>query len=70
MGFSYDLRFRRKVIEAADAGSSARSAAGRFGIGVATAIRWVRCWRETGELDDPIAHKRTGATPDRHRRAA
>ena len=58
MGFAYDLRFWRKVIEAVDAGSSARSAAGRFGIGVATAIRWVRCWRETGKLNDPPARKR------------
>ncbi len=48
MGFSYDLRFRRKVIEAVDAGCSARSA---------TAIRWVRRWRETGELNDPPARK-------------
>lgn len=30
-------------------GSSARAAAERFGIGAATAVRWVRRWRDTGQ---------------------
>ena len=30
-------------------GVSARRSAARFGVGVATAIRWVRRWRESGE---------------------
>jgi transposase len=37
-----------------DAKSSVRRAAARFGVGVATAIRWVRRWHETGER---TAHK-------------
>ena len=43
---SEDLRSR--VIAAVDAGLSRRAAAARFGVGVASAIRWVREWRETG----------------------
>ena len=42
---------RDRVIDAAFSGMSARRAADRFGIGLATAIRWVRQARETG-----IAH--------------
>jgi transposase len=45
--FSSDLRGR--VLDAAEAGSSVRQAAARFGVGVSTAIRWVRRWRESGE---------------------
>ena len=43
---SDDLRSR--VIAAVDAGLSLRAAARRFGVGIASAIRWVREWRETG----------------------
>ncbi len=45
--FSADLRGR--VLDVVEAGSSVRRAAARFGVGVSTAIRWVRWWRETGE---------------------
>ena len=43
---SEDLRGR--VIAALEAGASRRAAAERFGVGVATAIRWVRVFRATG----------------------
>ena len=43
---SQDLRFR--VIAAVDAGMSRRAAAERFGVGIATAIRWLRDWRVHG----------------------
>lgn len=43
---SKDLRSR--VIAAVDGGLSRRAAAARFGVGAASAIRWVREWRETG----------------------
>ncbi len=39
---------RRRVVEAVDAGMSRRAAAERFGVGNATAIRWVERWRSTG----------------------
>lgn len=45
-GLSEDLRVR--VIEAVEAGASRREAAARFGVGVSSAIRWVREWRESG----------------------
>lgn len=49
MSGAYSGDLRARVLDAVDAGSSARQAAARFGVGVATAIRWVRRWRETGE---------------------
>jgi transposase len=52
---SDDLRGR--VIAAVEAGASRRAAAGRFGIGVATAIRWVRVFRTTGTFS---AHPKGG----------
>ena len=49
MSRAYSSDLRERVLDAVKAGSSARGAAARFGIGVATAVRWVRRWRETGE---------------------
>lgn len=46
---AYSVDLRERVIAAVAAGGSARSAAVRFGIGIATAVRWVRRWRDTGE---------------------
>jgi transposase len=45
---SEDLRSR--VIAAVDVGLSRRAAAQRFGVGTASAIRWVREWRNTGAI--------------------
>ena len=45
---SEDLRSR--VVAAIDGGLSRRRAAERFGIGYATAIRWMRDWRATGSV--------------------
>jgi transposase len=42
------LDLRERVIGHVENGGTARGAAGHFGIGMATAIRWVRDWRETG----------------------
>ena len=49
MSGAYSSDLRGRVLDAVEAGSSARQAAARFGVGVATAIRWVRRWRKTGE---------------------
>jgi transposase len=43
---SQDLRSR--VIAAVEGGMSRRGAAARFGVGIATAIRWWRDWRTEG----------------------
>ncbi len=45
---SNDLRVR--VVESVLAGSSRRQAAARFGVSVSSAIRWVRRWRDRGEV--------------------
>jgi transposase len=45
---SEDLRTR--VIASVEGGLSRRAAAERFGIGVATAIRWVRAFRASGSI--------------------
>jgi transposase len=49
MSRAYSTDLRERVIAAVSAGASARSAAAGFGIGIATAVRWVRRWRDTGE---------------------
>ena len=43
---SHDLRSR--LISAVAGGMSRRAAAERFGVSAASAVRWVRAWRETG----------------------
>lgn len=43
---SEDLRCR--LISAVAGGMSRRAASERFGVSAASAIRWVRAWRETG----------------------
>lgn len=48
MGYSNDLRVR--VIRVVEGGAAARAAARQFVIGDATAIRWVKRWRETGSF--------------------
>lgn len=49
MARAYGNDLRERVLDAADTGASARSVAARFGVGVATAIVWIRRARETGE---------------------
>jgi transposase len=49
MGYSNDLRVR--VIHVVESGGAARAAARQFVIGDATAIRWVKRWRETGSVE-------------------
>lgn len=44
---SEDLRTR--VIDAVEAGASRHRAAERFGVSVASAVRWVQAWRATGQ---------------------
>ena len=47
--YSGDLR--QRVAAAVAEGASARSAAGRFGISVRTAIRWAQRWRAEGHAE-------------------
>jgi len=54
---------RQRVVEAVDGGMSRRAAAARFGVGVSTAIKWVRRWRETGSW----AARKSGGDVRSHR---
>jgi len=49
MGRAYSDDLRGRVLDAVASGSTARGAAARFGVGAATAIRWVARERQTGE---------------------
>ena len=42
--------FTDAVVAAVEAGASRRQAATRFGVGVSSAIRWVRAWRDRGDV--------------------
>lgn len=62
--YADDLRVR--VLEAVATGASARSAAARFGIGVATAIVWARRARQDGERTARRQGKPRGSRLDAH----
>jgi transposase len=62
--YADDLRVR--VLEAVAGGASVRSAAGRFGIGVATAIVWARRARQDGERTARRQGKPRGSRLDAH----
>ena len=49
MARAYSQDLRDRVIDAVLSGLAARQAAARFGVGIATAIVWVRRARESGE---------------------
>lgn len=51
MAKSLSVDLRRRVVDAVDEGSSCRAAAKRFGVGVSSAIRWVRRARTRGSLE-------------------
>ena len=51
MGKPYSSDLRERVVHAVEReGMSRRRAAARFGVGIKTAIDWVRRYRETGRL--------------------
>ena len=62
MALSDDLRTR--VVEAVVVGGLSRNAAARrFGVGIASAIRWVRRFQATGEIS-PAPTGKLNWTPD------
>jgi transposase len=61
--FSNDLRSR--VLAASDDGTSARSAAARFGIGISTAIAWIASARQ-GQMMPARQGRRGGSRLDMH----
>ena len=51
MGRPYSVDLRKRVVAAVETGGmSCHQAAARFGVGVSTAINWVRRVRETGSV--------------------
>ena len=62
--YSPDLRSR--VIKATMGGLSARLAAERFGVGISTAIVWVRRYRQSGEAVARRQGKPRGSRLDTH----
>ncbi len=63
MAGALSLDLRARVIAAIEAGASCRQAGERFGVGVASAIRWHARFREEGE----IASKPMGGDRHSHR---
>ena len=66
MGRAYGNDLRVRVVAAGARGASARSVAARFGIGVSTAIRWLRRSRETGDCSAFRQGKPGGSCLDGH----
>ena len=56
---SYSGDLRRRVIGVVEAGASRREAAELFDVDPSSAVRWVRCWKETGRCE---AKPRGGST--------
>lgn len=48
MSRAYSIDLRERVVAAMMSGSSARAAGARFGVSVATAVRWAQRYRRTG----------------------
>ncbi|MDV7211265.1 transposase [Azotobacter beijerinckii] len=67
MARAYSVDLRSRVIDAAQSDGSIRQAARRFGVGVTTATRWVRRWREHGESSARRQGKPRGSCLDPHR---
>lgn len=63
MAAALSLDLRERVIAAMEAGASCRQVAARFGVGVASAIRWQARYRAEGE----IAAKPMGGDRHSHR---
>ena len=66
MARAYSQDLRDRVLSATAEGSSARGAAERFGIGIKTAIEWVRRARETGERTARRQGQPKGSRLDEH----
>ena len=63
---AYSSDLRQRVLDAIDGGLSTHKAAKRFDIGVATAVRWHRAWRDHGEREARKQGPKGGGKLDRH----
>lgn len=53
---AYSLDLRQRLIDAVEAGSSARAAARRLDVSASTAVKWVQRKRETGSVEAKPMH--------------
>ncbi len=51
MGYGHPIALRSRIIDAVEAGASARAAARRFAISASSSINLVRRWHETGSFE-------------------
>ena len=51
MGRPYSLDLRERVVEAINEGATRAEAAERFGVSIASAVRWHQIWREDGTYE-------------------
>ncbi len=63
---AYSSDLRERVIDAIDGGLSTHKAAKCFDIGVATAVRWRRAWRDHGEREARKQGPKGGGKLDPH----
>ncbi len=64
MGKARSEDLRQRVVAAVVAGASRREAAARFQVGVASAIRWVAMFKQTGSVDQrPRVGRRSPLEP-------
>jgi transposase len=63
---AYSSDLRQRVLDAIDGGLSTHKAAKRFDIGVATAVRWHRAWRDHGEREARKQGPKGGGKLDAH----
>ena len=66
MAKAYSIDLRSRVFDAIDGGLSTHKAARRFNIGVATAVRWHRVWRDHGERSARRQGSKGGGKLDKH----
>lgn len=66
MARAYSDDLRARVIDMASSGASARASAARFGVGVSTAIVWIRRARQDGERSARRQGKPRGSRLDLH----
>ncbi len=66
MSRSYSTDLRVRVIGSISGGLSRRRAAARFGVGVSTAVKWYRRYRETGEVTARKQGQPGGSKLDAH----
>lgn len=63
---AYSSDLRQRVLDAIDGGLSTHKAAKRFDIGVATAVRWHRAWRDHGQRQARKQGPKAGGKLDPH----